>query len=187
MKTLKYKIGSMLLVLGFSLISLTGNSQDNRVTKQDQKEAQDLQRLYNFQVIDSMLQNKSFVLEADYLENQYGERRPVMSDVNFIKVDSSDVVLQTGSNRISGSNGVGGATAEGTVKDLNIVKNLKSYSFWLRFTVVTRIGIYDVDMTIYSNRTAKATISGLTMGKLIYDGRVENLYDSRFYKGMNSL
>jgi hypothetical protein len=67
------------------------------------------------------------------------------------------------------------------------VKNLKNHTFWLQFTVVTNIGIYDVAMTVYANRYAKATISGLSMGKLIYDGRIEALYNSRVYKGRNSI
>jgi hypothetical protein len=193
MKTLKYKMGSIILGLGLILISLPGYSQDKqdkqdiKPTKEEQKAAQKVKNYYNFQVIDSMLQNRSFVIVADYLENQLGERRSVQSDVNFIMVDSLDVTLQTGSNRISGSNGVGGATAEGNVRDMKIVKDLKSYSFWLTFTVVTNIGVYDVNMTIYSNSLAKATITGLTMGKLVYDGHIQNLYESRVFKGRNSI
>jgi hypothetical protein len=187
MKNTTIKFGSLFLGLGLMLISLTGFSQDVKLTKQEQKELRKAKNNYDFLVLDSMLQSRSFVLEADYLENQYGYRRPVLSNLNFIMVDSSNVVLQTGSNRLSGSNGVGGATAEGNVRDLNIVKNPKNHSFWLRFTVVTNIGVYDVDMTIYSNRLAKATISGLTRGKLVYDGRVQALYDSQVYKGRNSI
>lgn len=181
------KFGSLFLSLGLMLISLTGFSQDVKLTKQEQKEVRKAKNNYNFLVLDSMLQSKSFVLEADYLENQYGYRRPVLSNLNFIMVDSSNVVLQTGSTRLSGSNGVGGATAEGNVKNLNIVKNPKNQSFWLRFTVVTNIGVYDVDMTIYSNKLAKATITGLTPGRLVYDGRIQPLYDSRVYRGRNSI
>lgn len=186
MKNTTFKIGGLFLCLGL-LISLSGFSQDVKLTKQEQKEVRKAKNNYNFLVMDSLLQNRSFVLEADYLENQYGNRRPVLSDLNFIMVDSSNVILQTGSNSLSGTNGVGGATAEGLVKNLNIVKNSKNQSFWLRFTVVTNIGIYDVDMTIYSDRNAKATITGLTRGRLVYDGRIEALYDSRVYKGRNSI
>jgi hypothetical protein len=192
MKTSIFRMGGILLgVLLFST-SIVSFSQDNKqkdikLTKEEQKAARKDKDNFNFQVIDSMLQNRSFVIEADYLENQYGERRPVQSNLNFIMVDSSKVTLQTGSDRINGSNGVGGATAEGNVRDLNIVKNTKNYSFWLRFTVVTTIGVYDVDITVYSNQLAKATITGLTRGKLVYDGRIRNLYDSNVYKGRNTI
>ncbi len=187
MKNTTIKFGTLFLGLGLMLISVTGSSQDVKLTKQEQKEAQKAKSYIDFLALDSMLQKRTFVLEADYLENQYGNRKPVLSTLNFIMVDSSNVVLQTGSNSLSGTNGVGGATAEGKLKDLNIMKNLKNHSFWLRFTVVTNIGVYDVDMTIYSDRNAKATITGLTRGRLVYDGRIQNLYDSRVYKGRNSI
>jgi hypothetical protein len=187
MKTLKHKTGGILLGMILSLLSLVSFAQDNNLTKEEQKQAKKDRNFFNFQVIDSMLQNRSFVIEADYLENQYGERHLVQSNLNFIMVDSSNVVLQTGSDRINGSNGVGGATAEGNIRNLKITRNIKNYSFWLRFTVVTTLGIYDVDMTIYSNQLAKATITGLTRGKLVYDGRIKNLYDSQVYRGRNSI
>jgi hypothetical protein len=186
MKTSIFKIGSTMMGIILFLSSVTF-AQENKLSKEEQKALKKEKNLFNFMVIDSMLQRRSFVIEADYLENRYGERRPVQSNLNFIMVDSSNVVLQTGSDRINGSNGVGGVTAEGNVRDLNIVKNTKNYSFNLRFTIVTTIGIYDVDMTIYSNQLAKATITGLTSGKLVYNGRIKNLYDSQVYRGRNSI
>lgn len=187
MKTSIFRSESLFLIIGLILISFNINSQDVKLSKQEQKEAERDKEYFNFQVLDTILESKSFVLEADYLENQYGNRRPVFSDVNFIKVDSSDAVLQTGSNVYLGSNGVGGVTAEGNIKGLEIVKNLKNLSFDLKFTVISNIGIYDVYMTINSDRIARATITGLTRGKLVYDGRIKTIYNSRVYKGTNSI
>jgi hypothetical protein len=180
-------MASLFLTIGMFLISFNSNSQDNRISRQEQKEAKRDKKYFNFQVLDTMLESKSFVLEADFLENEFGNRRSVLSDLNFIKVDSSDVVLQTGSNVNMGYNGVGGITAQGNISGLKIEKNLKSMTFFLRFTVVTNIGIYDVSMTIDSNNFARATISGLSRGKLVYDGRIRPIGKSGFYKGMNTI
>jgi hypothetical protein len=188
MKTSFLKTGRLFLTLGLCLISLIGNSQDTKLTRQERKEARRDKQYSNFQVIDSLLQHKSFVLEADFLDNMHGARIPVMSDVNFVMVDSLRAVLQTGvSNSNPRYNGVGGVTAEGKLSGLKIVKNEKNLSFFLRFTVVTDIGIYDVVMTIYSNNSARASISGLTPGKLVYDGRIKSLWESRVYKGRNTI
>jgi hypothetical protein len=187
MKTSILKSGRLLLTIGLFFISFSSNAQEIKLTKEEKKEAKRNKQYYDFQVIDTMLQNRSFVLEADFLENQYGYRRTVMSGLNFIMVDSLKAVLQTGSNIGMGTNGVGGATAEGSISSLKITKNEKNLSFFLRFTVVTNIGIYDVSMTVYSNRHARATISGLTPGKLVYTGRIETLYESRVYKGRNRI
>ena len=175
------------LAIGLLFISVYCNSQEVKLSREEKKEAKRDKEFYSFQVIDSMLQKKNFVLEADYLENQYGYRSPVMSAVNFIMVDSLRAVLQTGSNSLYGSNGVGGTTAEGSLSRLKITKDIKNLSFFLRFTVNSEIGVYDVSMTIYSNNQARATISGMTRGKLIYVGRIVTRYNSGVYKGRNSI
>ena len=183
MKTSIFKIGNLFLTIGFLLISLNSNSQDNNLSRQEQKKARRNKEYYNFQVVDSMIQRRNFILEADFLENGYGFRRPVSSNLNFIMVDTLKAVLQTGSDNGSmGSNGVGGATAEGSMQALKITKNLKNLSFNLRFTITSNIGIYDVFMTIYSNKSAQATITGLTRGKLIYDGHIQPIENSGAYK-----
>jgi hypothetical protein len=187
MKTSIFKKESLIMIIGLLLISFTGYAQDNKLSKEEKKAAKRDKDYYNFQVVDSMIQNKSFVLEADYLENQYGIKRPVQSLLNFIELDSNNVVLQTGSNLGQGFNDVGGVTAEGDIQGLKVSKNVKNLTFFLRFTVMTNIGIYDVAMTIYSNKYARAEITGLSRGKLVYDGRILNLWESRAYKGRNTI
>lgn len=187
MKTSKIKMERLFLITGFLLISVIGYSQDNKLTRQEQKAAKRDKQYFNFQVLDTLLKNRSFVLEADFLGNQYGYRRPVPSNINFIMVDSLRAVLQTGSNSIYGYNGVGGTTAEGNISGLKIVKNEKNLSFSVRFTVNSNIGIYDVSMNVSSDNTAQATISGLSRGKLVYDGRIQTIYNSGVYKGHNRI
>jgi hypothetical protein len=187
MKTLVYQLERLILAVGLILISIPGISQETKLTRQEQKEAKRDKQFLNFQVLDTLLKNRSFVLEADFLENQYGYRKHVMSNINFIMVDSLKAVLQTGSNNNFGFNGVGGTTAEGNISGLKIVKNEKNLSFFLSFTVNSNIGIYDVSMNISCNNTATATITGLTRGKLVYDGRIQTLYNSGVYKGRNSI
>jgi len=187
MKTSKLKLEYLLLTIGLFLVSFNCNSQEIKLSKQEKKDAERAQQYLNFQALDSLLKNKCFVLEADWLDNGYGVRRHVMSDINFIMVDSQKAVLQTGSSINMGWNGVGGATAEGNISGLKIERNEKKLTFFLRFTVVSNIGFYDVAMTIYSNNNARATISGLTPGKLVYDGKIEALYNSRVYKGHNRI
>jgi Domain of unknown function (DUF4251) len=187
MKTPNLKPGNVILTIGLLLISFNSNSQYAKLSRQEKKEAYKEKQFFNFQVLDTLIKNKTFILEADFLHNEYGTRIHVLSDINFIKVDSSDAVIQTGSNVNMGYNGVGGTTAEGSIRGLKVVKNLKNLTFYLRFTVVTDIGIYDVAMTINSNRSATATITGLTRGKLVYDGHIENIYNSGFYKGHNTI
>jgi hypothetical protein len=187
MKKLSFNSGKVLLALGFCWISLNCNSQNIKLTRQEQKAANNAQLYANFQAIDTLLKQKRFVLEADFLENQYGERVPVSSTINFVRVDTTEVVLQTGSNFRMGSNGVGGVTAEGKLDNYSIDKNFKTLSYFIKFNVMTNVGIYNITILIKANNDAQATITGTWSGKLVYDGELKALYNSRAFKGQISL
>ena len=186
MKKLTFNLSSLLIVLGLGLIPYNSKAQDVKLSRQEKKDLEKAALQANFYAIDTLLDRKTFVLEADFLEDRYGYRVPVISDVNFIKVDTKRVVLQTGSNYSSGSNGVGGTTAEGEIQNLNITKDFKRLSYNVSFNVMTNVGIYDVMMYIGSNGMARASITSTTAGKLSWVGRFVNLYDSRFFKGLET-
>ncbi len=184
---MKLNTVSLFLMLGFLWISLNSNSQDAKLTRQEQKEVRKAQKAANFNILDSLLNAKSFVLEADYLRNGYGDILPVTSALNFIKVDDSKGVLQTGSNFRFGNNGVGGVTAEGSVGIWKIYKDVKRLSHTLRFSLQTNLGHYDIFMTVTSDNHASATITGMTSGRLTWEGHLETIENSRIFKGQISI
>lgn len=169
------------------LLSPVSYSQDNRLSRKDKKEARKAENYAFFQYLDTILTHKSFVLEADFIENQYGQRINVTPTLNFIRVDSLKAVLQTGSSRYLGYNGVGGVTAEGLLDRWEVTKNTKNMSYHIRFSVNTNIGFYDVMLNVTADNYARATITGLTPGRLTYTGHLRSLFDSRVYKGQNSM
>jgi hypothetical protein len=183
MKKLALHRVGMVLTIGLCLISTNSYGSGSRQTKKERKEARRAELLVNFQILDSLLENKSFVITADYLENGYGDRVVVPNLLNFIKVDSENAVLQTGSNYSIGYNGLGGSTAEGTIDRWQVTRNFKSLSYYVSFTVVTDIGIYDVFLDLSADTYARATITGLSMGKLIYGGHLETIGNAGIFKG----
>ena len=76
-------------------------------------------------------------------------------------------------------------TAEGRINNYKIVRNAKTLSFLIQFSIITNIGVYDVAMNIGSDNSVRATITGLTPGSLIYTGHLENGANSRVYKGQS--
>jgi hypothetical protein len=186
MKTIKMKMVSLFFIFGFLLISLCSNSQDIKLSRQERKEARKAIMAANFSILDSLLSAKSFVLEADYLQDKMGNIMPVVSTLNFIKVDGSKGILQTGSSSGQGYNTLGGVTAVGTVGEWKITKEFKSLSYSLRFNLVTEIGNYDIFMTVYSDNNASATISGSGPGKLTWKGHLETLDNARIFKGQDT-
>jgi hypothetical protein len=186
MKNLRFNLSRMLLVFAFGLIPYYSIAQDVKLSKQEKKDLEQAVLQANFGAIDTLLDRKTFVLEADYLQDRYGYQVPVNSDINFILVDIKKVVLQTGNNFNSGYNGVGGVTAEGNIQNFKVQKNFKNLSYTISFSVMTNVGIYDVFMNIFSDGRAKATISGSYGGRLSWSGDFKNLYDTRAYKGQET-
>lgn len=187
MKRLRYKSWILALAAFVMLVTLSGSTQDSKEARKEKKEMRKAELLANFSALDTVLNDKSFVLEADFLINYYGLRVHVPSTINFIKVDSTKAILQTGSDYRFGYNGVGGVTAEGSIGGWKLDKDFKNLSYTLHFNVVTQIGTYDILMTVTADNHAMATITGLTPGRLTYDGHLVAPYNSRVFKGQISI
>ncbi len=154
--------------------------------QKDKKASRDSTLTAKFEYTKQMLQNKDFVLEADYLANRMGERMPVSSTLNFISVDSTNAVLQIGRNTGIGYNGVGGVTAQGNVTRYKLQTDNKRKSFYLSFSVTTPIGSYDINMSVGADGYANATLTGISSGQLIYTGYLVPIENSSVYKGYNT-
>jgi hypothetical protein len=187
MKTINFKTVSLFWIMGLFCISLNTNSQEHKLTRQELKEVRKAQLEANFRALDSLLNAKSFVLEADFLQNQYGDRIIVTPTLNFIKLNANNGILQTGSNWSMGSNNVGGVTAEGAIGKYEVYKDQKRMNFTLQFSLLTTLGHYDVLMTVMADASARATITGLGRGKLTWEGHLETIENSRVFKGQNTI
>ncbi len=187
MKTIKAISVSLLWVLGLFLLTVSSNAQEVKLSRQELKEARKAQLAANFNILDSLLKAKSFVLEADFLQNQYGDRIVVTPVLNFIKVNNDDGILQTGNNLGLGFNGVGGVTAEGSIGGWKIFKDPKKMTYNVQFSLLTQIGNYDVTMMVTADNIATATITGLGPGRLTWDGHLATVDNSRVFKGRNTI
>ncbi len=177
-------------VVALSVYSQVENQVDGKTTKKLTKAQRMEQRRIESEetakLVDWMVENRQFVLEANYLSNQYGERQIVSSRINFIAVDSSRITIQLASlTGIGGANGMGGVTADGTISQFKIDKvgkDKKGYS--IRIMAMTHIGHYDITFFITPGANADASITGNTRGKLNYHGKLVPLSVSKVYKGM---
>ena len=189
MKTIRIKIllAGILLFSGMMLAPAWAKGQEVKLSRQEKKALRESALSYNFNIMDSLFKAKSFVLEADFLRDRYGYRVPVVSNVNFIRVDGGTGVLQTGSNSFVGYNGVGGVTAEGQVSAWKVTRDNKRQVYNIQFTLMTQIGIYDVLLTVNAANNALATIQGLGPGKLSWEGHLVTVNNSRVFKGYNTI
>jgi len=187
MKRLSFYSGFLFLTFGSCLISLNSYSQEVKLSAKERKEARKAEIYANYQSLDTLLERMTFVVEADYLQDQYGKLTPVTSQLNFIKIDIPRVVLQTGSLSSSDYNGFGGLTAEGILNTWKITKDPKHLNYCIKFGLCTDVGNYDVDIQIEANNSARAKVTSLQRGILVYRGIIVSSYNSGVYKSQNTI
>ena len=170
------------LIISASIIFAQGNDENAVLTKKEKRNAE-LEK--DYQLTKSMLENKDFVLEADYLQDRYGNRVLVNSTINFVSVDSTEAIIQIGSNFRLGPNGVGGVTAKGRIDKWELTNDQKHKAFILRMNVMTIIGIYDLFINISASGRGSATLSGMTAGRLTFDGHLVPWEESSVFVGQH--
>ncbi len=185
-----------IILLGMSLVWFAAMAQEEssvdskttkQLTRQQKSEQKKREAEETAKLVDSMVKNKKFVLEANTVSNQTGERYQVNGRINFIAVDSNRITIQLASmSGIGGYNGMGGITADGTISEFKISKFGKnSTGYTIKVLAMTSIGTYDIFFNISPNSNADATIGGNWGGKLNYHGFLIPLSKSKIYKGMS--
>jgi uncharacterized protein YdeI (BOF family) len=185
-----------LFLIGMSLVVLNAFAQEEnsvdskttkKLTKQQKNEQRKIEAEETAKMVDWMVQNKKFVLEANTISNQTGERYQVSSRINFIAIDSNKITIQLASmSGIGGYNGMGGITTDGTISLFRITKlGKKSNGYTIQVICMTAIGSYDIFFSVSPNSNADATIGGNWGGKLNYHGFLIPLEKSKIFKGMS--
>lgn len=173
----------LIFILSANFIIGQTKEEGSSLSKREKRKAK-IEKQY--QSTKEMLENKSFVLEANTLQDRYGNRVIVSSGINFVSVDSTEAIIQVGSNYRMGANGVGGVTAKGQISNWKIKENKKNKTFYVRMNVMSPIGIYDVNFSISASGKATAQLTGLSAGQLTFDGDIVPWDQSTVYVG-NSL
>jgi len=177
------------LILSCLVISgtiLYGQDSDKeKLTRQEKQELRKQETAKRLALYNQLVQEKSFVLEADELSNKYGGHAYVTSSLNFIKVDSTQATIQIGNPSWGpGHNNVGGITVDGTISKYEIDRKEKTNSIYIDMMVVSALGNFHVYFSIFGNSNAEAQISGVTTGgDLTFTGDIKPIYASGIYKG----
>jgi hypothetical protein len=188
---LKYVIFFWINLVVIGTYAQEENSVDpkttKKLTKQQKMEQKKIEEEAMAKMVDQMVQYRKFVLEANYLSNQRGERIIVSSNINFIAVDSNRITIQLASvTGVGGWNGMGGVTTDGTISKFEIKKSGRSRDVYtIQIYTMTRLGSYDILFTITPSGNADASIGGSWSGKLNYHGYLVPLHKSKVFKAMS--
>lgn len=100
--------------------------EDRKLTRQERKELQDSLDMAFFREAKQAIDNKDFVLEADKVIFKYGQMAYVTSNTNFVALKGDKAVVQVAFNiPVSGPNGLGGVTVQGTASDIKTTTDKK--------------------------------------------------------------
>ncbi|MEJ2596665.1 MAG: DUF4251 domain-containing protein [bacterium] len=181
------KIISIFIVTMLLSIPLTAQEMSRKEQRKLEKELKQEQKAKESAakaaITKILVEGQRFVLEADRLRDRRGNTVNVPATLNFIAVDSLEGVLQVGSNSYVGRNGVGGITEQGTVSNYSYKLNEKNGSYTVTYYLRSPGGSYDVQMVVYSDGRADATVSSTWPGKLNYSGFLVAPGASRVWKG----
>lgn len=177
------KLG-ILLIFAISVSTIFAQQKDSN-SKMSRKEKRKAELEKQYEYTKEILENRNFVLESDFIQNRYGHRTSVSSSINFVKVNSSEAVIQIGSDHRMGFNGVGGVTTKGNITNWEMDANEKKKVFRITMTVMTNIGTYDLHFNINPHRQATARLSGMQAGGITFDGDIVALNESAVYEGQS--
>jgi len=179
----------------FALILSAGAQDGERLSKaeikkfqKEQKKAdKETKRELMAQQTKLLVETQQFVLEADWLSDNYGNRIPVTSTINFVMVDSSQGVMQLGNAFAVGYNGVGGTTIEGRITDYTVkAVGKKKNAFNISIDFQSSLGTYNVNLMVGGDGSADANIRSNWPGQINYHGDIVPLGQSRIWKGSPS-
>ena len=173
-------------LLIISLISLTCNAQEKKLTREEKRDLRKREAESRFASLDSLIRSGRFVLQADFLQGRSGERINVNSTINFVRVNLGKGTLQVGTVSGMGYNGVGGVTAEGDIRSWKEDVNSKNRSITVRFTIESTLGHYDILLIASPDNLSTATVTGLSSGMLSWSGRIVPLRSSRVFQGQTN-
>ena len=159
------------------------NRQLERVNK---KQERLLALEENHQYFLDLVQNQTFTIEANELVDRYGRRAQVSSNINFVAFEGSEAVVQYGFNHRIGFNGLGGNTFDGRISSYNVKEGKKNGTITVTGQFISNglLGASTLNMNIFDDGRARATIITAFGSRLTFSGYINDLETSRVYKGL---
>lgn len=182
-----------LLTIGLAIFFLSGLFADGKPTKEEwrnmsraeRKAYREAELAKQHDSLMVILESKQWVLEANRLQDRYGNSVNIQSNLNFIGVSEENATVQLGSNHTVGHNGVGGVTVDGRVNKYEVteVKRANSGANVQLSVSGAAMGHADVTISVSPSGQASATLRSIDGSRITYHGQIVPLSESRVYKG----
>lgn len=182
-----------LLTLGvtlFFVISLfadgtPGKEEWRNMSRAERKAYRNAEAAKQHDTLMAMLESKQWVLEANRIQDKYGNSANIQSNLNFIGVNEKYATVQLGNPHTVGYNGVGGVTVDGRINKYEVteVKRENSGATVQLSVSGAALGHADVTISVSPSGQASATLRTTDGSRVTYHGQLVPLNESRVYKG----
>ena len=163
--------------------STLSKKEQRQLLREEREKQEALEQANTATLVEYMVSQQRFVLEANMLSDRYGQNFSVSSNINFLAIDSIVAVIQIGNSMYIGSNGLGGVTIEGNVSGYEYEMNEKKGTYQVSYSIRSSMGSYDVLINIFRSGNADATVRGTFGGSIRYHGNLVSPAKSRIFKG----
>ncbi len=172
-------------VFSYGQTSSLTKKEQRKLLKEEKKRLAAEEAERNYELTNTMFENRKFVLESDMITDRKGVTNTADPSINFILADSVYGVIQLGAEEGLGLNGLGGITVEGRIENYQVEKNEKKRLVSVEFDITTLAsGSYRVRIFAQSGLRGSATFSGsMGSGQMRYSGKLVPLEKSTVFKG----
>ena len=179
----------IVLFMIMTLTLLAGHIQaqdtEKKLSREEKKALQEqTNSLFAVEAIQA-INEKAFTLEADQVVFKYGNMAYVNSNTNFVSVKGDKAVVQVAFNiPVSGPNGIGGVTVDGSVSDYE-VKTDKKGNLSLSMNVMgTGISArVNISMPKGTNKATVEINPNFNSNRMTLNGVVLPIQKSSVFKG----
>jgi len=157
------------VLLVFVVNTVTAQSKEEKKAMKKEQEAQAYEDLQDF------LNKGVYEFEADWASTQRGKRISLMSNPNFLKVDSQKVDAFFpffGVAHSASYGGNGGIEFKGDAKNLKLAFDDKKQHAEISFKSENNMETFDVTLTVFSNWNATLTVLSNKRDMMRYSGIV---------------
>lgn len=176
---------SMMMMALFIMAGHIGAQENKELAREEKKALQERLDSLLYAEAEKAIEAKAFTLEADQVVFKYGQTAYVTSNTNFVAVDGDKAVVQIAFNiPVSGPNGLGGITVDGTVSRYETRKDKKG-NMYVSMNVMG-IGIsarVDINVMQGSNRASVTVSPNFNSNRLTLNGVLLPKERSNVFKG----
>lgn len=180
---MKKLIGIITLIMAISAGS--GWAQESNKERKEKRRMEKQAILeQNLDVFNEWIESKEFIILTNSITGRYGGTYNLQPNVNFIKVEGDEIIIQTSQPHLIGSNGLGGLTTKGIITSMETTTDEqdKPISFMINYSTPA-LGIGSITFHVNGTGNASAYLRGNWGLMATFRGEFANPDSTNTYTG----